>query len=143
MSNRKKIEKIEEKSEENYEELNEEPPETPENELATKRDEAIIVEEELEKEMEERIKKRKEREKLLYEENRIKRWYMENKDNIRIFFIAFFLFLLISIGIIAAVGLYAFLGVTTQELLLIICTGLVIVGVLILILVSQRYLLKE
>ena len=139
MSKRKKIERIEEEIEEIEEE-------TINNDIEGKkaaRKEAIIVEEDLEKEMEERIKEREKKEKIIYEENRIKRFVREKRDDIRIYLIGFFIFLLIVIGLVAAFGLYVFLGVTTPELLLIICGGLGIAGVIILIYIGQNYLLKE
>ncbi|MHA1298948.1 MAG: hypothetical protein ACTSO9_05830 [Candidatus Helarchaeota archaeon] len=145
MSNRKKIKKIEKESDDIEEELEEElgDEKTEKKEISTARREAIIVEEELEKEMKERMKKREEKEKILYEENRLKRFIRENRENIRIYLFSFIMFLLISIGILSAMGLFAFLGITTQELLLIISGGLAIAGVIILIYISKKYFFPE
>ncbi len=148
MSKRKKIENIEESEEEiEEEEIEEEIDEIKDNEVeeenkVSTREEGIVIEEELEKEMKERLKEREAKEKLAYEENRIKRWYMNNKENVRLMIYSFFLFLMLSIGIIAAFALYAVLGITTQELVLIICTTLMILGAVIFIYIGQKYLLK-
>ncbi|MHA1377001.1 MAG: hypothetical protein ACTSRG_01340 [Candidatus Helarchaeota archaeon] len=141
MSNRKKIKKIEETIDENKD-ISEEYSLNKDNKQISKRKEAIIIEEKIEKEMEERMKKREKKEKILYEENRLKRFVRENREGIRIFLIGFFIFLLITMGLFAALGLRAFLGVSTQEILLLISGSLLIIGTIILIFIGQRYLLK-
>ncbi|NVM02355.1 MAG: hypothetical protein HWN67_08460 [Candidatus Helarchaeota archaeon] len=163
MSKRKKIEDVEESEEEVIEEIQDENEAEEEVEKSSRnlllnkirehheatekpkiigRKEGIVVEEELEKEMKERLKIREEKEKIAYEENRLKKWYINNKENIRLMVFSFFLFLMLSIGIISAFGLYAILGVTTQELVLIICSTLILVGAVIFIYIGQKYLLK-
>ena len=139
MSKRKKIERIEEEIEEIEEETIEEEVE----EKKSAREKAIVVEEDLEKEMEDRLKEREKKERIMYEENRLKRFFREKREEIRLYIIGFFIFLLIVIGLVAAFGLYVFLGITTPELLLIICGSLAIIGALILIYLGQNYLLKE
>ncbi|MFX1450457.1 MAG: hypothetical protein ACFFCM_06430 [Promethearchaeota archaeon] len=163
MSKRNKIEEDEESEEEIIEEIQDENEAEEEGEKPSRksllnkisdhleetekpkvisRKEGIVVEEELEKEMEERLKRREEKEKIAYEENRLKRWYINNKENVRLMIVSFFLFLLLAIGILSALGLRAFLGVGTQEVVLIISGSLMIVGAIIFVYISQKYLLK-
>lgn len=138
MSKREKIKKVETDSKDTEEII----PVNEENETISKRKEAIMVEEDLEKEMKERIKKREEKEKLLYEKNRIRRFLQVHKNEIRLMLYAFFLFILLMGGIISAFFLYAFLGVSSPELLIIICSSVTIIGAILLIYIGRKYLLK-
>ena len=142
MINRRKIEKIEENSEEIEKEIKEDASNAQEKVKVLTREEAIIVEEELEKEMKERVKKRVKKEKILYEGNRITKFFRRHSDDVRLMLYGLFLFILLMIGLLSAFLLYAFLGVTTQQILLIISSFLAIVGAIILIYMGQKYLLR-
>ena len=141
MSMRKKIEEEEKESEKTEENIIEEESEEEEAEGVSKRKEALIVEEELEKEMEERRKKREEKEKILYRGNRITRWLRRNRSEFGLMIYALVLFTIIMIGLISALLLYIILGVA-RELTFFISFGLTIFGVILMIYIGRRYLLK-